>query len=214
MSNGPNHLAPSEHRRTMHTLVAWRVSLSGSRTYSILIAFLLLAAAALPTAMSLRIDTDLRKLLPNDDPAVQGMHRAIEKLGDLRYFTLLVESDDPEMAIRYAGELSEVLRTSDLIRSVIYTNPVDFIHNCRFLLTPLDVLEKMRSTLEKERIRQSPMDLGLEPAPEAAGVGEGLELVLRGVDWRVRGEVLFVEGCEPVAHRARAAAAAHGVAEK
>ena len=160
-------------------LARWWAGVSCRHPYRIVLGSLALAAGALPWALSLRIDTDLRKLLPDSYPAVRQMDTALAKLGDLRYFTIIIEHDDTALATRFADRLAARLARSPLVRSVLYRNPTEFLRRYAFMLLPLEDLRRVRAYLRSERERRSPFNLELDDPEPAAADGGDLDPELR-----------------------------------
>lgn len=128
------------------------------------------------SAIDLRVDTDLQRLLPDDAPQAERMRRAVQKTGDLGYFGIVLEADsvlqrdpnpdDPEQkdrlrapnpqAVALAQELSKRLRSSPMVRQVVFENPVEFLQDNAFVLLPLQQLEELHAQIEYEKYKSSP----------------------------------------------------------
>ena len=151
-----------------HRAVVGWLRVSQKHPVAVLCALAVLSALALPLAGSLRIDTDLKKLLPRTSKTVQQMDIAIAKVGDLGYFSIVVESSDTDESIRFVKEMAQRLESSEYVRTVIYKNPVDFLKTNRFLLMNVEQLDELHAYILQQRRARSPFNLGLDddPAPE------------------------------------------------
>jgi uncharacterized protein len=133
---------------------------------------LLLAGAALlcvPAAWQasrIRLDTDLKRLLPADSRAVRWSRELEATVGDGGYFSVILEGDDPlaldravEEAARSAGSLAEV-------GSVEYRIPVEFVRRYKYMLMPSRRMEELLDRVNQLETQVNPLveDL-LEPEP-------------------------------------------------
>ena len=121
-----------------------------------------LTAVALPFAVQLRISTSIKKLLPEDMPAVQAADRASLKVGDIGYFSIIVEHEKQDRSIHYLESFAKELEKTGFVRMAVYENPVDFLNKNFFLLVPLEDLRKVHRELEKKRRAANPFALDLE----------------------------------------------------
>ncbi len=158
---------------------------SFAHPWRVLLAVLAVAAGAAPFAASLKIDTDMKKLLPRSYPTVRQMDVAIKKVGDLGYFSLVIENENREESLRFAQAFAKKIEGSPYVRTVLFENPTEFLKQYRFVLTPLEDLGRIRREVLKARRKRSPLSLNLEqdgeansqkpPVPEPQGASEGLE---------------------------------------
>ena len=129
--------------------------------------FLLILTAALgPFAGRLRIDTDLKKLLPRSYARVQAMDDATAKIGDVGYLSVLVEHDDTEEAIHFIDSIAEILKNAEYTRTIYYKNPLQFLRDKRYLLVPADKYERVNRFIKKKRLEANPFYFDLEEDEE------------------------------------------------
>jgi predicted RND superfamily exporter protein len=168
--------------------LAWWISLSRSRTILILAAGAALMAAALPFIMQLRIDTDLARLLPEDLPEVRAMETLRSRLGDLGYFSVVIEGDDVPQMVRFAGAMEKKLGGSPWIRTIVYRNPVDLVRRYAYLWIPADKLARIGDSLEKKHCEANPFCVSLDEedggaaASDAAGELQAFRSKIRPLD--------------------------------
>ena len=122
------------------------LALSRRRPWWILLGVLALTVGAFPFAISLKVSTNLKKLLPEDSPAVVHMNEASAKLGDLGYFSLIIENDNTDESFRFANAYVERIRESKYVRTVLHENPVEFLRRTRFLLLSVMSFKKSKTT--------------------------------------------------------------------
>lgn len=149
-------------------IMAWWVAVSEEHAGRILLGFFALTVVLLPVARHLRLDTDLRKLLPESYPVIRQMDVVLERLGDFRYFTVLVECADRNGAIAFAEAFAREAETLPFVRAVFWKRPVEFIREHVLLLTPLEDLQELTQYIRELRFRSSPFSLGLS-SPSASG---------------------------------------------
>ena len=150
-------------------VVGWWLSICSKRPWTILLICAAALAATIPVTLGLRIDTDLAKLLPGDLPEVREMETLKEKIGDLGYFSIVVEGDDQAELVRFAGIMKEELEKSLWVRTVVYRNPVDFIKRTKYLWIPTDQLVRIGDYLEKKHCEKNPFCVSLDDDEEEGG---------------------------------------------
>ena len=127
---------------------------------------LLVTIAAVPFAAKLKIDTDFKRMLPEELPVVAHADETTAKIGGIGYFTVLVEHDDTDTSIRFIKELSARVEPSDFVRVTAYENPIDFMQEHQLLYAPTDKLKELREAIDKERKRANPFFVDLRTAAE------------------------------------------------
>lgn len=116
-----------------------------------LIPILLIALSALGSlqlAKNLRIDTDLRVLLPDGTPSKEGIEEAERRKGSTDLFTIAMESPSIEAVARFQKALAESLATWPEARWVQYDQDRSFFEEHALLYLPTSELEDLR-----ERVR-------------------------------------------------------------
>jgi predicted RND superfamily exporter protein len=147
--------APSDKTRDVsrksgffHTLVERYVRFSYSKP---LIPILLIALSALGSfqlAKGLRIDTDLRVLLPDGTPSKDGIEEAERRKGSTDLFTIAMEGPSIEAVAQFQKALAESLSTWPEAVWVQYDQDRSFFEERALLYLPTSELEDLR-----ERVR-------------------------------------------------------------
>ncbi|MGI9627391.1 MAG: efflux RND transporter permease subunit [Longimicrobiales bacterium] len=97
----------------------------------------------------LTLESDLAALLPNSIPSVQALERMQEEVsGGVSKIRLVLESQDFDALLRFAGDLQERLPESEYVRYAEYRNEVAFYQkNALLFLEPAE-LDSLRSAIE------------------------------------------------------------------
>ena len=158
---------PSSLRSTLwrRAVASW-TDLSVARPWLPLLIAAVLTALSLPTALGLKLDTDLKALLPQDLPVVAHSEAAEARVGGVGYFSVLVEHDDQDTSIRFVEALADRLEASPYVRAVIYDTPVDFLQEHRLLFVQQDKLAQLHQAVEDERARLNPFFVDLRTDEE------------------------------------------------
>ena len=170
--------APEKSRGRWAALSALWARQSARTPWAIVLAAFVLAAVALPFAASLKLDTDIAKMLPEGLPVVEEMTTTEAKVGGVGYFSVIVEHDDTEESIRFVQDLAGELEGSEYVRAVFYENPVDFLREHQLLMVPLDKLEEMRGAVKTTRSRLNPFFVDLRTPEEKAADAKETEAQL------------------------------------
>ena len=161
----------NDARLTARLAAAWS-RLSHRRPWLPLTVAALLTAVALPSALTMRLDTDIKRMLPDDSPVVQEMETATAKVGGVGYFSVLAEHDDPDTAIRFIEAMAARVEAHPQVRAVIHENPVDFVREHQLLYVPQAELRELREVVEKERLRLNPFYVDLRTDDEKRAAAE------------------------------------------
>ncbi len=168
--------APGALVRRLAQAIAW-ITAKRSRSASILLLALLVGAAALAYGTRIRVDTDLRALLPSSAPSVVALELIEARKGSAEELVVAVESDDDAgnaaMIDALAAEVATWEETKSLTIVRDYTPLRD--HALYFLET--EQLDDLKQTLDDEHKRAvaRAMGPGLDGGPvdvEAVSVGE------------------------------------------
>ena len=133
---------------------------------------LLLAAAALlcvPAAWQasrIRLDTDLKRLLPADSRAVRWSRELEATVGDGGYLSMILEGDDPKALDRAVDEAARLAGGLPDVGSVEYRVPVEFVRRYKYMLLPSRRMEELLDRVNQLETQVNPLveDL-LEPEP-------------------------------------------------
>lgn len=92
----------------------------------VLLCGLLVTAVAVWLATQLRIDSDLRQLLPKGHPALESLERVEESFGALGSVNLVIESPDAEQRHAFAHAVAQGLKGDPLLTGVDFELPVEY----------------------------------------------------------------------------------------
>lgn len=102
-------------------------------------------------ARNLNLDTDLVALMPDGVPSVDNLEKVIQKTGGYSNAMIIVDSPDPEAALRFLDDLREKVLSLDYISSAEYTEDTSFFHRNQLLYVEEEDLEEIHRRLS-ERI--------------------------------------------------------------
>ncbi len=102
-----------------------------------------LCLLALPGVTRVGLDTDLVRLLPRHSPAAAWTRALSGSIGDGGYFTVILQSEEREELLRGVQAAAAEIETLPGVRSVEYRYPIDFIRHYRYLLVPVDYLDRI-----------------------------------------------------------------------
>ena len=124
---------------------------------------LLLAAAALlcvPAAWQasrIRLDTDLKRLLPADSRAVRWSRELEATVGDGGYFSVILEGDDPKALDRAVEEAARLAGGLPDVGSVEYRVPVEFVRRYKYMLLPSRRMEELLDRVNQLETQVNPL---------------------------------------------------------
>jgi len=137
----------------------------------VLVLALLLTGLAGWCASHLRIDSDLRALLPADDPVLVNLDRIETSFGALGSVNIVVKDGTQPQRHAFADALAERLERSELVRDVEYRLRSDFFaeHALYYLSDPeMAALEEHVQAWTHYELCKAEPDVCLEPPDESA----------------------------------------------
>lgn len=147
--------------------MSWGVARAArSRPGFTLLVSLLLFAMAIPFLRKLRLETDLKKLLPDDYPSVQELNRVLDAsgqgTGDL---IVVIQSDNFDASLRYAEDLKKRLQGQPFARSVTYERKDEWMDRHALLYASLedlrDLKDKIARKIRIEKLKSNPFYFSL-----------------------------------------------------
>lgn len=103
--------------------LAWTASFARRRYRAVFVAAAVLVVLSVLSASTLRFDTEILNLLPEDDPVVTTFKSTIEDFGSLDYLLVLVrlpEDQPPDPYLSFVDELGSSMEELEEIKSVEY----------------------------------------------------------------------------------------------
>jgi len=121
--------------------------------------FLVLLAALILSAVSVMYTKDNLEFLTGRDDLMpknstfHGNYRDYrQEFGDQEEIVIVIESDDPERADRFARELhADLLKKKDVFREVFYPGGLEFFRKNGLLFMPYEELHSLRENLAKAK---------------------------------------------------------------
>jgi predicted RND superfamily exporter protein len=108
----------------------------------------------LPTVIgvrSIRLDTDIIRLLPKSSRAARATAELESAVGGASNLAVIFESNDPALRLRAIKTTAERAGELPGVASITYEYPVDFAQRYRFLLIPSYYLTKIAELVRGER---------------------------------------------------------------
>jgi uncharacterized protein len=127
--------------------------------YTWLIIIILLSLPAFQGIKSIKLDTNLIRLLPGHSPAAVNTRQLESVVSDGGYFTFMLEggsTDNLKNLVAATKDAAERIREIPGIEAVDYQWPVEFIKKFRYLLVPTDYLEKILDKIVGMKSKLSP----------------------------------------------------------
>lgn len=98
-------------------------------------------------ARELNLDTDLVALMPDGVPSVENLEKVIQKTGGYSNAMIIVDSPDPDAALRFLDDLREKVLDLDYISSAEYTEDTSIFHRNQLLYVEEEDLEEIHRRL-------------------------------------------------------------------
>ncbi len=130
------------------------------RAAAIVAAFLLLAIVSGVVATRLRVDQELRRLLPEDYPSVVGIDRLAGEIGNQSDFYITIRSPSRAANIAFGTAVADALADHSELRHVIFHRDRGFFDHNALLYADLgDLLDLRRRVIERirEEVRKQAM---------------------------------------------------------
>src|SRR5690606_3506886 len=144
---GPGALA-----RALGRWVAWITRSKRNSGLTVLIA-VLLATAALGYGKSIRVDTDLRALLPKTAPSVVALDELEQRSGASERFIVAIEARTPEDADAMAKGIAEEIASWPEAEQLSIVRDYTAIRDHALYFIELEQLETLRDELDAQRKR-------------------------------------------------------------
>ena len=138
----------------------------------IILVSLVISAVAVSFAARLKIKADSADLLPDDYVSVRELNRIKERVGGIAPLMVIVTGDDLKACVRFMHVLADSLDHSPMLSSIVRgrTAQTEFLSRNRLLYMDLADLRELRQRVEDkvelEKLRRSPLYIGLEEEEE------------------------------------------------
>ena len=156
-----------------HGWIRHLVAFTTGRPWTVAGMALVLAGISIWFTLQLRIDQELRALLPDWFPSVSRLLALEERQGNQSDLYVVIRSPSRDENIRFGGAVAEVLEERDDIRFVVFHRDYAFFEDRALLFMDMDELEDLRERV-KARIQAEVRDelMGELDDEEAPGEGE------------------------------------------
>jgi predicted RND superfamily exporter protein len=169
---------PGTLARALGRFVAWITS-SKRNSAVVVVAALLLAGVAAIYGSNIRVDTDLRALLPKTAPSVVALDELERRSGGSETFLVAIEASTPADADAMAKGIAEEIASWPETEQLSIVRDYTAIRDHALYFIELDQLEKLRDELDAQRKRAVARAMG----PGLTGDGEVDIEAVSADDW-------------------------------
>ncbi|MCB9730111.1 MAG: MMPL family transporter [Deltaproteobacteria bacterium] len=162
-------------------LATWVVRLVERRPWAIVAVSLAFLVGSVWLATGLRVDDDLKVLLPPDAESIARLEALKARMGNQSDLVVVVESPSREANLAFGAAIAERLEARDDIRFVVFRRDRTFFEDNLLLYLGLPDLLDLRQRV-KQRIQEevrNELSLGFDDdedeAPEGAATGKAAE---------------------------------------
>ncbi|MEZ4449510.1 MAG: MMPL family transporter [Nannocystaceae bacterium] len=145
------------------------------RPWRIVFVALALGVVALTLALQLRVDQQLRALLPADAVSTARIDALSERLGNQSDLYVSIRSPSREANLRFGRDLAAKMRGRDDIRYALFHLDRDFFERSALLYADLEDLLDLRCRVIEKIRAEVRRELALFPEDEGGGAGGGRE---------------------------------------
>jgi len=174
---------PGPLARALGRLVGW-ITASKLNSAAVLLAALVLASFTASYGSSIRVDTDLRALLPETSRSVVALDALEQRSGASERFIVAIDASTPEDADAMAKGIAEEIASWPETKQLTIIRDYTSIRDHALYFIELDQLETLRDELDGQRKRAVARAMG-------PGLSDGevdLAAVSVGTDWDDDGE--------------------------
>ena len=141
--------------------IHWLISSVQKSTPMWLAAIILSCCIAAVFLQNLSVDTNIARLLPDDNPVAISMEKLRTPRGDGGYFTILLKSNNREQLIQCADAINEKVSRLPEVAFTSYRNPKAFIEKYKYSLLTSYELGKMYDYVLELEAEHNPFSANL-----------------------------------------------------
>lgn len=168
----------------LEALVTRYVHLSMRRPGLLLAIYAVITLASVLLATRLKLETDLKDLLPADAPSVVALDEARSRQGSSDKFVIAVDSPDPLKTLAFIDALAIELKDWDAAETIEYKQDRQFLLDHALLFLPVEDLQRIKGNLQrmvrKKLAEKNPLFVDFEEEDDGSGTAEAIE----EVNWR------------------------------
>ncbi len=168
----------------LEALVTRYVHLSMRRPGLLLAIYAAITLASVLLATRLKLETDLKDLLPADAPSVVALDEARSRQGSSDKFVIAVDSPDPLKTLAFIDALAVELKDWDAAETIEYKQDRQFLLDHALLFLPVEDLQRIKGNLQrmvrKKLAEKNPLFVDFEEEDDGSGTAEAIE----EVNWR------------------------------
>ncbi|MBT9559857.1 MAG: MMPL family transporter, partial [Myxococcales bacterium] len=144
------------------------------RTWTVIVIGLVLAGIGLYGTLRLKVDQDLKALLPRDHASIERLNEVTARLGAQSDLIVSIESPDRDANLRYGTALVAKMRTLKELRYVQFQRDISFFKDRGLLFVPTKDLLELRKKVIARIKRETEKELtGDEDAPAKPAAAAG-----------------------------------------
>lgn len=168
----------------LEALVTRYVRLSLQRPWLLIAIYSLITLASVLLATRLKLETDLKDLLPADAPSVVALDEARARQGSSDKFVIAVDSPDPLKTLAFIDALAVELKDWEAVEAAEYKQDRSFLLDRALLFLPVEDLTRIKGNLQrmvrKKLAEKNPLFVDFEEEDDGSGTAEAIE----EVNWR------------------------------
>ena len=170
--------------KALEALVNRYVLLSLRRPWLLIAIYAAITVASLLLATRLKLETDLKDLLPADAPSVVALDEARTRQGSSDKFVIAVDSPDPLKTLAFIDALAAELNGWEAAESIEIKQDRQFLLDHALLFLPVEDLGRIKGNLQrmvrKKLAENNPLFIDFEEDDDGSGTAEAIE----EVNWR------------------------------
>ena len=170
--------------KALEALVNRYVLLSLRRPWLLIAIYAAITIASILLATRLKLETDLKDLLPADAPSVVALDEARTRQGSSDKFVIAVDSPDPLKTLAFIDALAAELNGWEAAESIEIKQDRQFLLDHALLFLPVEDLGRIKGNLQrmvrKKLAENNPLFIDFEEDDDGSGTAEAIE----EVNWR------------------------------
>jgi predicted RND superfamily exporter protein len=155
----------NEKQNFLSRLIGSYVDLSSRRSFALLGVFLLLTGIMGWLAMGLKIQTDLRVLLPDGTPSVAALEESERRMGSTDFYTIAFQDSSIEKVAAFQKSLADSIKKWPEATMIQYDQDPAFFEEHALLYFPVsqlnDLRDRLSAMIDKGKAKANPFLIDL-----------------------------------------------------